>query len=67
MKVHGPTVEIKHLSKMLAALEPWVTYGYCWDMETQPNNLKLENLVKMLGEKTEIGTLIVYMYCVYPL
>ena len=47
---------------MLAALEPWVTYGYCWDIETQPNNLKLKKLVEMLGKKTDIGTLIVYMY-----
>ena len=60
MKVHGQASENKLLSKMLAALEPWVTYGYCWDLETQP--IELESLVNMLDGKTDIGTLILYMY-----
>ena len=45
---------------MLAPLEPWVTYGYCWDIEAQP--IELESLVNMLDGKTDIGMLIVYMY-----
>ena len=60
LKVHGQTSENKHLSKMLAALEPLVTYGYCWDIEKQP--IELESLVNMLDGKTDIGMLIVCMY-----
>ena len=50
---------------MLAALEPWVTYGYCWDIESQP--IDLGSLVDMLDRNTDIGMLIVYMYFVFAL